>query len=429
MAIKLSDLDPQFRTSLADLLKRCADLGMVMVPYDGIRTPWQQAKYWRQSRSIIEINKAIDMLKAAGAPFLARVLDEVGPQHGEEVTRVLPGNSWHQWGEAADLFWELDGKAEWSTTKKVNGKNGFRVMAEEAEKMGLNPGMLWSGFQDPPHVQMRSTANPRSSGLSWADIDQAMRTRFGTLPGEAAVVTASEAAGAAGGPAGALTLAYSSPEGWKIYETTDVAACVFKAGMTICCDGAPNAYHRNDAVALDYLANAGRKGSWWAVVTGGDGEPIEQSASDPAPGYYVSTTALNNPGFALSDPRRYVDATRIPYIVLPVGRYGQFAHPKGPRLGDVGIIYDTVTGGYVCAQFAELGPIGQVGEASVAAADAFGLNSNPKNGGTSKRRFVYIVFPGSGIGEGFDRARIDAIAKPLFHAWGGLARVVALSAL
>ena len=88
--------------------------------------------------------------------------------------------------------------------------------------------------------------------------------------------------------------------------------------MTICADGAPKAYHADNSKALDFLGNAGHPGNWWAIVTDNgrpDGKPVVQGAGDPAPGYYVSMTAMPNPQFPLRDPRRYVDATTIPYVV------------------------------------------------------------------------------------------------------------------
>ncbi|GAK49224.1 hypothetical protein U14_00443 [Candidatus Moduliflexus flocculans] len=51
----------------------------------------------------------------------------VGPQYGDPVTNALPGCSWHQWNEAVDLFWVIDGKAEWSSKKKIMLQDGSSV--------------------------------------------------------------------------------------------------------------------------------------------------------------------------------------------------------------------------------------------------------------------------------------------------------------
>ncbi|UFH57480.1 M15 family metallopeptidase [Spirosoma sp. KNUC1025] len=151
---------------------------MEMRPNEGLRSPFVQAKYWRQSRATEEIRKAIKELTNKGATFLAHCLDSVGPQHGDPVTNALPGLSWHQWGESLDCFWVVNGKAVWDLEKKVNGQNGFRVYAEEAKKLGLNAGLFWTSFQDAPHVQLRK-ANSPSKVHTIAEIDQAMRERFG----------------------------------------------------------------------------------------------------------------------------------------------------------------------------------------------------------------------------------------------------------
>jgi peptidoglycan LD-endopeptidase CwlK len=177
MAADLNLLDPNFALKCKDLLQRCATKGMDMRPNEGLRDPWKQAKYWRQSRSIEQINDKVSLLRNKGANYLADIIVQVGPQHGDPVTNSLPGASWHQWGSALDCFWLVNGAAEWSTQKLVNGKNGYKVYAAEAVGLGLTAGGLWATFKDWPHVQEPSAASPLSS-LNWAEIDDAMRSRF-----------------------------------------------------------------------------------------------------------------------------------------------------------------------------------------------------------------------------------------------------------
>lgn len=417
MSIKISDLIPDFRDRIGQLIKNCASRGILMVPSETLRTPWQQAIYWRQSRSIVEIRAAIDELQDNGAPWLAGVIDAVGPQHGDEVTRALPGNSWHQWGEAIDCFWEIDGKAEWSTTRKVNGENGYSVYAQEAEKLGLNAGLLWKSFKDSPHVQLRSQASPRTAGLSWAKIDAEMKARFGHTPQPVF------SPGAVASVSDPIRESYQSPNGWRVFETTDYPAAVFRAKMAIDADGAPKAYNSDNSKALDYLANAGRPGNWWALVTDSAGNPIVQGAGDPAPGYYVSTTTLTNPGAPATSPSRYVDASSVPYVVLPSQRFSKFTSTKPIRIGDLAAVYNKKTEQLTFAIFADTGPAAEIGEGSIALANSLGLNGNPKKGGTDSKDIVYVVFPTSGKGEGMKPAEIEAKAKPIFESWGGLARI------
>jgi peptidoglycan L-alanyl-D-glutamate endopeptidase CwlK len=178
VAVSLNDLDPEFRVKVTALLGRCKARGCEMRPYMSLRSPYEQAKLWRQSRSSEEVASQIAMLELEGANFLAQIIRVVGPQHGAPSTNALPGLSWHQWGEAVDCFWAVNGQAEWSSSKLVGGQNGYQVLAEEAKAMGLTPGGLWTSLKDWPHVQLRPAGSPRSVMTLW-EIDQAMKKRFG----------------------------------------------------------------------------------------------------------------------------------------------------------------------------------------------------------------------------------------------------------
>src|SRR6185436_16558384 len=85
------------------------------------------------------------------------------------------------------------------------------------------------------------------------------------------------------------------------------------SGMNIDGDGAPNCYSP-DNKGLDYLANAGKPGNWYGIVTDSNGNPIIQGPNDPYPGFYVSPTALQDKSKNRTDPNRYVDSTKIRYI-------------------------------------------------------------------------------------------------------------------
>lgn len=171
---------------------------------------------------------------------------------------------------------------------------------------------------------------------------------------------------------------------------------IFEAGLAIDADGAPNAYHP-DGKGLDHLANAGKPGNWWGVVTDDGtpkGAPVVQSGSDPFPGYFVSATALEDPARERTDPRRYVDSASVPYVVLPP----QLLAPKrakGPRLGDFAIVTNLANGKQVHAIVADIGPAGKLGEGSIALAAALGIKNSPKAGGVGSG-VQYVVYPGSG---------------------------------
>lgn len=178
MAADINLLIPDFKDKVKTLLQNCKNRGIDMRPNEGLRDPFVQAKYWRQSRTSEVIQAQIKELKARKADFLAHCIEHVGPQHGDPVTNSIPGYSWHQWGEALDCIWVVNGKANWSLKAKVNGLNGFAVYAAEAKKLGLDAGLLWSSFKDAPHVQLRPDADP-SVLFDITEIDATMKNRFG----------------------------------------------------------------------------------------------------------------------------------------------------------------------------------------------------------------------------------------------------------
>jgi len=197
----------------------------------------------------------------------------------------------------------------------------------------------------------------------------------------------------------------------------------YKSGLAIDADGAFRAYHPNNRLGLDSLGHAGHRGDWWALVTNNgkrSGRPVVQGKSDPAPGYYVSTTALYDPDNPNTrDPHRYVDSATIPYIVL---------HPKAlnhARLGDFATVVNFQNGKISAAIVAdESAPDLPVGEGSIALAEALGIDSSPRYGGKDGA-VAYLIYPGSGNSRPRPLKEIVANSKQLFEAWGGFARLKA----
>lgn len=177
MSRDLNELEAGYKDQVEQLLANCRTRGYEMRPYFTLRTPEEQARLWRQSRTGQEIETKIRELEDAGARYLAGVIRSVGSQNGPKVTNALPGLSWHQWGEAVDCFWSVDGAAEWSARRKVDGLNGYAVYADEAEVLDLTAGGHWRSFKDWPHVQLRSDGSP-SGNLSLTEIDAEMARRF-----------------------------------------------------------------------------------------------------------------------------------------------------------------------------------------------------------------------------------------------------------
>ena len=111
-----------------------------------------------------------------------------------------------------------------------------------------------------------------------------------------------------------------------------------------------------------------------------DGSPRARQI-DPCGQYQ---TSLRNPDGT------YVNAERIPYIVLPGGQYKHL----GVRIGDVAAV--RYNGRVEFAVFADVGPSHKIGEGSMALAAALDINNSPTRGGLQSAAVDYIIFPGSG---------------------------------
>lgn len=205
-------------------------------------------------------------------------------------------------------------------------------------------------------------------------------------------------------------------QGFKVYKHNPSGAIMFRAKFAIDADGSPRAYGPNNS-GLDYTANAGYPGNWWGIVTNSNGTPYVQVSTDPYPGMYVSPTSLVNTAYTAKNPLRYVNSETIPFYVLP----SAVTQLAGIQLGDIAYVYNTVTGLGCYAIFADGGPAGKLGEGSIYLADKLGINSNARTGGTSQGIIDYIVFPGSGSGQGVHKtiAQIDAIGAAMIATVGG----------
>lgn len=142
-----------------------------MVPFYTARTPWEQARLWRQSRASGQINQTIEQLWNAEAGYLADVIDSVGPQYGRHVTNAIPGKSWHQWGEAIDCFLDKDGEAVWDYAHP-----GYQIYADTASRQGLVAGHFWN-FRDSVHLQWRQ--GPPHHHYTIKTINEIVKSKWG----------------------------------------------------------------------------------------------------------------------------------------------------------------------------------------------------------------------------------------------------------
>ncbi len=160
-------------------------------------------------------------------------------------------------------------------------------------------------------------------------------------------------------------------------------------------NGAPAAYRRDNA-GTESLANGGMKinaagkvvcAHDWArdvVILGLDNEPRIFPG-----GIIASKTWYRHPGRLPNEPAAYVDSETVPYIVVPPIVIQNTA-------GIVRGCKARVTFGRrsVDGVVADRGPKNKIGELSIAAARAIGLDGSPRRGGTEAREIVYELWPG-----------------------------------
>lgn len=168
----------------------------------------------------------------------------------------------------------------------------------------------------------------------------------------------------------------------------------FIGALRVDADGGYHAYNILDKLGDDNLVNAeDGKGGFCGVVVDKTNTPIVQGVNDPAAGYFVSTTALVNPSFAPSDPRRYVNSEVVPYVVIPSILAKRCA---GIVLGSKCLVTNTITKEAFYGVVADIGPASpsRWGEVSIAMAKNFkGINPSAKVGGDDRHIYKYDFYP------------------------------------
>jgi Fungal chitosanase of glycosyl hydrolase group 75 len=254
-------------------------------------------------------------------------------------------------------------------------------------------------------------------------------------------------------------------------------------------DGARNAYHRDDphgskGLAIEYVGNGmsiSRDGealtfnekeeqntewlkAYWMIVNNGWKAPrgwdvdIYGFARDKngkvcvrPDGKLISSTSLvQHPQAGHCNPKRYVDALRIPGIVVPNrSESEQPAHKgdhsvappfarRGVSRGDLAVVYNPETRIWRGAIIYDTGPRDLLGEGSLRLAlDLRADHRIPKSGvetnalGISETNVV--VFPGTakrlGSGITWSNEKIHELASHLFTEWGGGTETQALDKL
>lgn len=141
--IDLTKLYQPFARKLQVLVDRCRERGALYLATSGVRTFDEQ-----------------DALYAIG---------RTTGRTGHTVTKAKGGQSPHNFAVACDLSYctQLEPKVIIDDAEK-----NYRILAEEATKLGLVSGLTWkSSFVDPNHVQWPV----KQIGYSWGDLTAAYR--------------------------------------------------------------------------------------------------------------------------------------------------------------------------------------------------------------------------------------------------------------
>ncbi len=185
--------------------------------------------------------------------------------------------------------------------------------------------------------------------------------------------------------------------------------------MDVDVDGAPNAYGPPDKQTLDIQLNAHYLNRADKEIVGylidEHGRPILQGLKDPFPGYYISQTAFTDiKNQNERDPRRYVDARNINYVVR-----GDKARRRGVRVGDFASVYSKRTRKSAFAIVGDTGnPTGDEGSLHLLQDLGYPFQDG-KNESVEKPEIVFRFYPNSNPGHQFffNQVELDEAAMKL----------------
>ena len=173
----LEFLDPKFEELLCELTEELLKKKLKLVVGAGLRGPAAQARIWCASRTASEVESRRTQLVAAGATKLASLLLTEWSAFGPVATCHLPGNSWHQWGMAADVAVDVGGVLVWSGST-------MRDVGVVAECIGLRHFAMrtsWEAGGSRCHVQFPTSETPLNTQRfcpTWKQLEEEMLVRY-----------------------------------------------------------------------------------------------------------------------------------------------------------------------------------------------------------------------------------------------------------
>lgn len=144
--IDLTALYRPFRDSYLALLFACHERGFDYYAISGTRLDAEQEALYAKGRK-----------KQSDGSWTVTDASKI-------VTNAKPGSSAHNYGCAADSC--LDKNQDRAGLQPGWSTKDYQVLGEEARKLGLDAGLFWTSFRDPPHVQL----DLRSKGITTAQL-------------------------------------------------------------------------------------------------------------------------------------------------------------------------------------------------------------------------------------------------------------------
>jgi Fungal chitosanase of glycosyl hydrolase group 75 len=251
-----------------------------------------------------------------------------------------------------------------------------------------------------------------------------------------------------------ITTVETEAGNWSIYREGQTNVVLFLGRMHVDADGSPRAYAPGDK-GIDHLGNAQLDQrctpadgtscplSEDVIEKKADGSWCTHEYGTPPTTYYTAMTSLRGGDFPACDPRRYVNAEEVPFLVLPGDVHATRLRAIGVEAGDYGFGFarDRSTPAIV----ADFGPSDELGEASMEFARRLGYGADPGydrthdplGSGTERREVLYVVFPLTGPRTSPPQRKpvwprpvqqIETEAQAVFETWGGLAKLQSCAA-
>jgi len=158
MPADLNLLVPTVRLKAMQVINTCADKNVEILIYCTLRTLEDQARLYRSSRSLLEIQEKAKKFRDRGFGFLADVLMDVGPQPGKlglHSTKACCGESFHNYAEAFDAVPLINKYPKWDEHSVE-----YHVYGDAVRDTGLVWAGDWITFKECPHAQLRAGSNP-----------------------------------------------------------------------------------------------------------------------------------------------------------------------------------------------------------------------------------------------------------------------------